>query len=217
MDEQKRGPNRERTVRETLNEVLAKLPADTVRLETVLDLIGQEGLLLFCVFLTLPFMVPVSIPGVSTAFGAVTLLIGLSVFLNRRPWLPERFMKRGIPAVKLHAALDQGIVWLQRLERISRPRLLGLTHGATMRRLNGLMLMYGAFLLMAPFGLVPLSNTLPGLALLFLAVGMLQRDGGCVLLGYFLNLLTTIYFVILLVAGTAVLRALAQAIVRWFG
>ena len=45
-------------------------------------------MLLVCVFLTLPFLLPVSIPGVSTVFGLAIILIGVGVTLNRVPWLP---------------------------------------------------------------------------------------------------------------------------------
>ena len=206
----------EKTLREKLSEAIDKLPPDSITLAAVLDLIAREGLLLFCVFLTLPFMVPVSIPGVSTVFGAIILLIGLSVMLDRKPWLPERFMNRPFPAAKLRAALKKGAVWLQRLERISHPRLPGMTHGRAITRLNGFMLVLGALLLMAPFGLVPLTNTLPGLAIMFLAVGILQRDGGCIILGYLTNLATIIYFMLLVATGAFAIREVMERILAWF-
>src|SRR3546814_18065658 len=54
---------------------------------------------------------------------------------------------------------------------------------------------------MAPFGFVPFSNTLPALALLFLAAGLIQRDGVAVLLGYLANEGTIIYFGIMIGGG----------------
>ena len=75
-----------------------------------------------------------------------------------------------------------------------------------MARVNGLMLIAGALLLMAPFGLIPFSNTLPGLAILFLAIGVLQRDGRSVLLGYMTLVLTLLYFIFLLLGGIAFLH-----------
>jgi hypothetical protein len=176
----------------------------------VLPLIGREGMLIFCVFLTLPFMVPVSIPGVSTVFGLVILLIGVGIILNRPPWLPDRLMKKTFPAHKLRLALEKGAVWVHRLERISRPSIPFLTHGVWMARLNGLLLIAGALLLMAPFGLIPFSNTLPGLAILFLAVGMLQRDGRSIILGYMTLTATVFYFVFLLLGGLALLHGLIE-------
>lgn len=79
-----------------------------------------------------------------------------------------------------------------------------------MARINGLMLIVGAMLLMAPFGLIPFSNTLPGLAILFLAIGVLQRDGRSVLLGYTTLVLTTLYFAFLLLGGIAVLQRMIE-------
>lgn len=208
-------PIPEKTLREKMAILVDNLPPDQVTLSAVLELIGREGLLLFCVFLTLPFMVPVSIPGVSTVFGAVILLIGISVVLNRAPWLPARLMKRSFSSAKLKHALQKGEVWLMRLEKISHPRMLGLATGAAASRFNGLMLILGAVLLMFPFGLVPMSNTLPGLAILFLAVGMLQEDGVCILLGYLTNLITILYFAFLIITGAAAMKEVVRKIMEW--
>ncbi|HSV43124.1 MAG TPA: exopolysaccharide biosynthesis protein, partial [Candidatus Bathyarchaeia archaeon] len=74
---------------EKLKVVIDRLPAEGVSLSEIRDLFGQEGLLLLIIFLTIPFMVPVSIPGVSTVFGAAILLIGVSRLLGRNLWLPK--------------------------------------------------------------------------------------------------------------------------------
>lgn len=202
-------------LREKWAELVEQLPPDRVTVATLLDLIGREGLLLLCVFLTLPFMVPVSIPGVSTVFGATILLIGISLVLDRRPWLPTWIMKREFSAAKLRTALTAGKVWIDRLERISRPRLIAFTHAGAMARVHGLALVLGALLLMAPFGLVPLTNTLPGMAILFLAVGILQRDGWIVLLGHLTNLVTIIYFALLIGTGTLAVREAIARVMAW--
>jgi hypothetical protein len=54
---------------------------------------------------------------------------------------------------------------------------------------------------MFPFGFVPFSNTLPGIALIFLAIGLLQKDGISILLGHIANIATMIYFAFLLFGG----------------
>lgn len=213
MNEQRDGELKaEKTLGEKLDDIIARLPPGTVTLGSVLELIEREGLLLFCVFLVLPFMVPVSIPGVSTVFGLAILLIGLSILFNYKPRLPARLAEKQFPTDRLRHALERGSIWVHRLQKISHPRLLVLTHGAAFERFNGLMLVLGALLLMAPFGLVPFSNTLPGLAILFLAVGILQRDGGCVALGYVTNLLTMAYFSFLILGGGVLLHELWKRI-----
>jgi hypothetical protein len=67
--------------------------------------------------------------------------------------------------------------------------------------LNKLSFILGALLLMVPFGFVPFSNTLPAIALIFLAIGYLQKDGVCILLGHVANVVTIIYFIALTAGG----------------
>lgn len=196
---------------EKLKMAIDSLPPEGVTLAEILDLIGQEGLMLFTAFLTLIFMVPVSIPGVSTVFGAAILLIGISRLFGRSLWLPRSIEKRTISTDALRVALNQGFVWFHRLERVSRPhRLHWLTAAGLTGALNNCALILGAILLMAPFGLIPFSNTLPALALLFFAIGLLQRDGICILLGHLANLATIIYFTILITTGSVAIREAFQ-------
>ena len=191
------------------------LPPDGVTLAEIRDLIGQDGLLIFTIFLTTVFMIPVSIPGVSTVFGSAILLIGIHRLFRRNLWLPKFIAHRSFPSDKLRAGLNRGSVWLNRLERLSHPhRLSRLATTGFSDTVNSLALIGGAVLLMAPFGFVPFSNTLPALAILLLAVGLLQRDGLCILLGHFANLATLVYFVILLTGGGLVLRELFHYLIR---
>ncbi len=187
---------------EKLDVMIVSLPPDGVTLAKIRDIVGQDGLLVLTIFLTLVFMVPVSIPGVSTVFGAAILLIGTSRLFGRKLWLPSRIEQRTLSSDKLRSTLTKGAKWLHKLERVSKPRRLDLlTASRFMRILNDLALIAGAVLLMAPFGLIPFSNTLPALALLFLAIGLLQNDGLCVLYGHLMNLATVIYFSVLIVGG----------------
>ena len=201
------------SLEEKLKVVAGNLPSGGATLAEIRDLVGQDGLLILTAFLTIVFMIPVSIPGVSTVFGAAILLIGISRLLGRSLWLPKSIAQRVLPAEKLRAAFIRGSIWLRRLERVSRPhRLNWLASTGFADAVNNSGLILGALLLMAPFGLVPFSNTLPGLALLFLAIGLLQRDGLCILFGHFANLATIVYFALLLLGGNAVIREVLRHI-----
>ena len=192
---------------ERLQGVIARLPSDRVTVAEIRDLVGPDGLLLLTVLLTLIFMVPVSIPGVSTVFGGAILLIGISRLLNRNLWMPKRIAQHALPSDKISDGLKKGSAWLRRLERVCRPhRLGGLASNrfATLTSNGGLVL--GAVLLMAPFGLIPFSNTLPALALLFLSLGQLQKDGLFILLGHVSNLVTILYFAVLVFFGVEAVR-----------
>ena len=210
-DELQRPAYDDQTLLEKLRRTAESLPPGGVTLAEIRDLIGRDGMMLLVAFLTLIFLVPVSIPGVSTVFGAGILLIGISRLLHRDLWLPRRIARREIASEKLRGALMKGLGWFQRLERVSKTyRLPWLSTGRGVRTLNDLALILGAALLMAPFGLIPFSNTLPAIAILFLAIGFLQRDGVCILLGYLMNLATMVYFAVLISGGAVAIRELVQ-------
>ena len=197
----------EASLAERLRTITDRLPPGGVTLAEIRDLVGDDGLMLLTAFLTIVFMVPISIPGVSTVFGAAILLIGACRLFGRTLWLPRRVERRAVSTERLRVAFSTGLVWVQRLERVSRPgRLRWLTGGGLIGVLTNGGLVLGAVLLMMPFGLIPLSNTLPAIALLLLAIGILQRDGGCLLLGHLMNVVTMMYFAVLIGGGGVVLQ-----------
>lgn len=198
---------------EQLATAIRELPQGTLTLGELLEVFGDEGLLLLTMLLTLVFLIPVSIPGVSTVFGAAILLVGISRLIGRPLWLPEKIRNRALPAERLRPGLTQGMTWVRRLEKISRPyRLRGIVDGRAQALINHLAFILAALLLMAPFGFVPFSNTLPALALLLYALGMVQRDGGAILLGHLANIGTMIYFGVLIGGGGVALHGLWQRI-----
>lgn len=196
---------------EQIAAIIARLPTGSLTLSELLDTFGDEGLLLVAILLTLVFLIPVSIPGVSTVFGAAILLIGISRLVGRPLWVPQRLARKSLPADRLRPGLEAGMVWVRRLEKISRPhRLPALVDGRVAGVFNDLAFILAALLLMAPFGFVPFSNTLPALALLLYAVGFIQRDGGAVLLGHLANIGTMVYFAALIGGGGVAAHELFQ-------
>lgn len=195
--------DRAETMREALQRAVGSITGSTVTLRQLLAIIGDHGSLFLCAILSVPFLIPVSIPGVSTVFGLAILLLGVGVTLNRSPWLPRQVIDRPIPAEKLKGVLQRGVGLAARIEAYISQRMDYLTDGAAMGRLNGLAIVFGAVLLMLPLGLVPFSNTLPAFAILFLSIGVSQRDGLLVLAGYAMLAATVIYFAVLAYAAIA--------------
>ena len=185
-----------------LEQLVQNIPASEVTLIELYEKIGKDSLMFFTIFLSLVFLVPVSVPGVSTAFGSAILLIGISQLLNRRLWLPEKIASRAIASEKLTGVLNRALVWFRRFERISRPyRLQSLAGEGKIGLFNKVAYILAAILLMAPFGFIPFSNTLPAAALIFFALGVIQKDGRCIIFGHLSNLATILYFSALIMGG----------------
>jgi hypothetical protein len=186
---------------EKLEAIIEKVPSEKVTLVEILDIIGTDSLMLVTIFLSLVFLIPVSIPGVSTVFGSAILLIGISLLFSRNLKLPNKIANRSIASNKLVEALKRALIWLRRFEKISQPhRLQRLTAGKA-SIFNRLSYILAAILLMMPFGFIPFSNTLPAIALIFFAIGLIQKDGLSILFGHLSNLATMIYFTLLVTGG----------------
>lgn len=196
---------------ETLRGLIDGIRGETVTLRELMDAVGEQGLLLICALASLPFLIPVSIPGVSTVFGAAIILVGIAIFLNRLPWLPKKILDRRLDTAKLVPALEKGVGIVTRIDRLLKPRMTGLTASSTMNRVNALAITAGGVLLMFPLGLVPFSNTLPAVAILLTSTGMIQRDGLVVLAGYLFLVITVIYFAVLAILAVNAGQGLASA------
>ena len=183
-----------RKTSELLEDVIKSIDGEFITLRQLLAVMGENGLLLLCGLMSLPFLFPVSIPGVSTVFGAGIVLIGVAVTLNTLPWLPGALADRRLESAKLRPVLERGVRALRKIDKFFKPRLSALTATGLMNRVNGLAIIAAGVLLMAPLGFIPFSNTLPGVAVLLLSMGVSQRDGLIVLGGYVMIGLTLLYF-----------------------
>ena len=110
-----------------LTTLIDDIDGDTVTLQALLEASGRQGMLLICALSSLPFLIPVSIPGVSTVFGAAIVLLACALFLNRLPWLPRRILDKPLDATKLKPVLRKGVGIVSKIDRWVQPRWPALT------------------------------------------------------------------------------------------
>jgi hypothetical protein len=169
----------------------------SITLRELLGALGEQGLLVFCGVLAAPFLLPVTVPGMSTVLGLPMLLIGFAVMVSRVPWLPERLLNHSLPALTVRKVLQKVQGWAERFEHLVRPRWLGLTGSRAINVVNGALVIVAVLLLMAPIPLVPFVNSIPALAILLLCFGMAERDGLVIAFGYLLTLVAALYIGVL--------------------
>jgi hypothetical protein len=185
-----------------LFDLMQVLPREGMSLRTLIHSLGQRGLLMACMIFCLPSMLPIPMPGMSIPQGFVIGLLGLGLLLNRAPMLPERILNYRIAHRNLFLILEKGTQLFARIEKLSHPRIDILTGGTIVRAANGTLLVVGAALLMAPFP-IPFSNVLPAYGILFLAFGMMQRDGWLIIASYAALLLSVLYIALVMGFGMA--------------
>jgi hypothetical protein len=172
-------------------ETAVRDPAVTLR--DLVAMLGEQGLLVFCGVLAAPFLLPITVPGMSTVLGLPMLLIGFAVMVSRVPWLPARLLNRSLPAETVRSVLAKVRSWAERFEHLVKPRLLGLTGGRAINFLNGALVIVAVLFLMAPIPLVPFVNSVPALAIMLLCFGMAERDGVVIAFGYLTTLVSAVY------------------------
>lgn len=153
------------------------------RVGEIVESIDARG---FGPLLMLPAIVTIlptgAIPGVPDVCAALMALVAVQILAGRRkPWLPERLKRLGVPSAKLSRAFDKAKPWLGKIDKITRRRWPALTGGAAQRAIALVILVICG--LTVAIGMIPYVPALLMLPVLFFAVGLTARDGLAVVIG----------------------------------
>jgi hypothetical protein len=155
--------------------------SERVRVRDITESLGQRSFGFILLIFALPNSLPIiGIPGVSTITGLPMLLVAIQMALgHKRVYLPRWIADSSLATADFQALIRKVSPWLQRIEKLMKPRIPILTQGSAERWLGAFCVLL-AFLLALP---IPLGNLLPALGVLFIALGLIESDGVCVLVG----------------------------------
>jgi hypothetical protein len=169
----------------------ARVKGKSLTLAELKQSLKGRGSAMLLVLLALPFCF-VAIPGLSTPFGIAICLIGACLVIGREPCLPRFIMRRRLSTARSAQLLTGAIKVARKLEKFVRPRLSFLHAGSSMLRLIGLGIVIAGLGLMLPLP-IPFSNNIPAWSVVLLAIGMMERDGLCVLVGHLTAIVAWVY------------------------
>lgn len=168
--------------RQPLSAVLRTLAQETgrerVSIGELLHALGDRALGALIFIFAFPNVLPVP-PGTSAILGAPLVFLAAQLMLGRAPWLPSVVANRSIAHADFSALVRRVEPWLQRAEKMLRPRLAHLAQ-PPMEYAIGLVCLLLALILFLP---IPLGNVLPALSISVLALAILERDGLWVVAG----------------------------------
>ncbi|MEM6438301.1 MAG: exopolysaccharide biosynthesis protein [Pseudomonadota bacterium] len=180
--------------------------AGSMSLGWILDRLHERAFGLFLLILALPCCIPF-LYGVPQIVALPLLFVSAQITAGRRaPWLPEGLRRRQVAIERLEELSRRAEPWLRRVEGVCRPRLTALTR-PPLDRIVGLALMLFSASILVP---LPGTNTVPGFAVVLVAVGLLERDGALVGAGSALGM---VWILTLLTAGAT----LAAILFGWIG
>lgn len=189
-----------------LTQLAEDAESETVTLDWIMTQLHERAFGLFLLILALPCCIPF-LYGIPQIVALPLMFISAQILLGRTaPWLPARLGAREVSKTSLHNLADRAKPWLERLEALSRPRLGVLTRPPLDRVVGIALILFSASILVP----LPGTNSVPGFAVVLVAMGLLQRDGILVLIG---SVIGTVWIATLLLAGAT----LASLIRGWFG
>lgn len=189
-----------------LEQLAENASGGSVSLAWIMEQLHERAFGLFLLVLALPCCVPL-LYGIPQVVALPLMFVSAQILMGRRtPWLPDRLAARTVSDEGLQNLTKRAGPWLRRIEAISRPRYTQLTT-APADRLVGLALVLFSASILVP---LPATNTVPGFAVVLVAMGLLQRDGILVILG---SLLGTAWIASLIFAGAT----LVSLIKGWLG
>ncbi|SES33313.1 Uncharacterized conserved protein [Vreelandella subterranea] len=174
----------------SLANVLRALPGSLKNqrpsLSDILDALDERATPLVLMLFAIPAIVPT--PGIPAGmvFGTALAFIGMQMAVGaKRIRLPSRIAQLRIGIEQLERVLGKATPHLEKLERRLSARLACLNTPLAIRSI-GVVIFIMAVLIALP---IPFGNTLPGLAVLILSLGLAQRDGIAVVAGLGLALI----------------------------
>jgi len=172
-----------RPLPERTSEVLREIAAGEGERVTFRDILTQLRHRAFgftLLIFALPCCLPMP-PGIPTVCGIAIVIIALNLIASRqRLWLPGAIAGKSVARADLKRMVERWGRYLERLERICKPRLPIVTEPVG-KVLIGLVVFALGFLMILPIPF--LGNMPPGFAAAVIAIGMTERDGLIVLIG----------------------------------
>ena len=188
------------------SEILLEIAQDknldgSLTYQYILQALGERAFGLVFLFFSLPSALPFSVvPGVSLVFSIPIAIFALEmIFARKSLWLPKIVANKTIAHSKISRIIYAVIPYVIRFEHLSKPRWSLMTC-RFMEIINGITILCLAFLLMLP---IPFSNFIFGALLATFSLGIVEKDGILIVIGYvcFILYFSFIYILISKIIG----------------
>lgn len=196
-----------------LSDILRAVAADqTLERVSIADLFGVLSHRAFGALILIfaaPNVLPTP-PGFSTLFAAPLIFLATQLALSQpAPWLPKLIARRSIPRADFAAIVDKVSPWLERAEKLLKPRFSFLTRPPLEQAIAVICLLLAVILFLP----IPFGNMLPALAICLFSLAILERDGIAAILGALVAVASTaIVWTVLYAAIKSVIFILSNAL-----
>jgi hypothetical protein len=173
------------------SDILKKLASDesqpALTVEQIVKGLGPTSFGTSLMVFSIPEVLPIPIPGMTTAVVIPTGIISSQLIRGKREIrLPNALLKRSIPRKAFAAAVRAILPFLERAERGTKPRWRWASNPVAKRFLGVFILIMAAVIALP----IPFTNMPAAISIFIISLGMVERDGVLISLGILLGLAT---------------------------
>lgn len=180
----------------TLNQFAERSRAKPLSLGDALDSLENAGYAFISIILVLPFLQPLPLGPITVLGGVAFATLGWQLARGHEsPVLPQKVRNIEFSENTWRILVNVCLKVLGFCRKFTKPRYSTLVIGAQGQKIGGFILLAAGVLMAIPFGVLPLNNLLPGLAILFYCIGELDEDGLMFFIAFFWLIVTVVYFV----------------------
>ena len=178
-----------RRTSQLLRHFVASHTEPRISLGALRDTLDDRGFGVLLFIFALPNLVPVNIPLLSAVLGVPLVLLAAQLSYGRhKPWFPDWLTSQSFPREGFVAVVNRAIPFLERVEKLLRPRLTVLLSW-TGERLVSIAILILAVVLTLP---IPFANWLPACGIAVFGLAIVEKDGVAVLVGLALGIASVI-------------------------
>jgi len=178
-----------------LKEIVMLAKKKDITIGEVLQKLDHYGFSLIALLLVLPFMQPFPVGPLSVLGGMTFTALGWQILQKKpTPMLPKKILTLRLSEKNWSRITRLSIFIITLSQKITKPRLRHLVNGSSGLKFEGGIMVTGGVLMAIPFGVLPLNNFFPGLAILFITLAQFEEDGLFILIAIFWLIFSVFYF-----------------------
>ncbi len=184
------------TLVKTLHQFAEQSKTKPLTLGEALDSLDEAGYAFIALILVLPFLQPLPMGPITVIGGVAFATLGWQLFNGHEsPVLPKKIRNVEFSENTWRILVNVCLKILGFCRKFTKPRYPTIVNGVKGQKFGGFILLAAGALMAIPFGVLPLNNLLPGLAVLFYCIGELESDGLMFFIAIFWLVVTVIYFI----------------------
>ena len=169
--------------------------SQALTLGEAVDTLDEAAYAFISLILVLPFLQPVPLGPLTVLGGLTFTALGWQLWRGHEsPVLPAKVRTVAMKEKNWRILITICLKIVGFCRKFTRVRYSALISGRRGQKIGGVVLISAGLLMAIPFGVLPLNNILPGLAILFYCFGQLEGDGVMVMVAFGWLAITSIYF-----------------------